>query len=123
MSFVQKDPMYRGLLSVYKKHRQADSIAKYAQLYCEANDSSIANKNSELTAQMASLYNYNRNQKIAEQEKQNARNTRNLLASVVVIVIGCGILIHRKRNARQKEMKQLSQRLFLTIRGTVLMII
>ena len=113
MSFVQKDPMYRGLLSVYKKHRQADSIAKYAQLYCEANDSSIANKNSELTAQMASLYNYNRNQKIAEQEKQNARNTRNLLASVVVIVIGCGILIHRKRNARQKEMKQLSQRLFL----------
>ena len=38
MTYVQKDPMYRGLLSVFKKRHQADSVAKYAQLYGEAND-------------------------------------------------------------------------------------
>ena len=114
MTAVQKDPMYRGLLSVFKKRHQADSIAKYAQLYGEANDSSIAKKDQELTAQMASLYNYNRNKKIAEQEKQKSRKTRNLLAFVVVAAIGCGILVLRKRNERQKELRQLSQSLFDT---------
>ena len=114
MTAVQKDPMYRGLLSVFKKRRQADSIAKYAQLYGEANDSSIAKKDQDLTAQMASLYNYNRNKKIAEQEKQKSRKTRNLLAFVVVAAIGCGILVLRKRNERQKELRQLSQSLFDT---------
>lgn len=111
MTEVQKDPMYRGLLSVFKKRHQPDSIAKYAQLYGEANDSSIAKKDQELTAQMASTYNYNRNQKIAEQEKQKSRNTRNLLVLVVVIFIGCAILIIRKRKERQDELRLLSQSL------------
>ncbi len=114
MTSVEKDPMYRGLLSVFEKRHQSDSIAKYAQLFCEANDSSIAIKDRDLTAQMASLYNYNRNQKIAEQEKEKSRNTRNLLFLVVVLTIGCGILVLRKRNARRKELKQLSQSLFNT---------
>ena len=33
MSFLDQDPMYKGLLSVFAKHHQADSFAKYAQLY------------------------------------------------------------------------------------------
>ena len=111
MGPVDKDPMFRGLLSVFKKRLQADSIAKYAQLYGEANDSSIAKKDQELTAQMASTYNYNRNQKIAEQEKQKSRNTRNLLVLVVVIFIVCAILIVRKRKERQDELRLLSQSL------------
>ena len=111
MTEVQKDPMYRGLLSLFKKRHQADSIAKYAQLYGEANDSSIAKKDQKLTAQMASLYNYNRNQKIADQEKQKSRNTRNLLVLVIVIFIGCVILIIRKRKERQEELRLLNQSL------------
>ena len=111
MGPVDKDPMYRGLLSVFKKRHQADSIAKYAQLYGEVNDSSIAKKDQELTAQMASTYNYNRNQKIAEQEKQKSRNTRNLLVLVVVIFFGCAILILKKRKDRQDELRLLSQSL------------
>ena len=79
MSYSLKDPMYRGLLSVFQKRHQADSIAKYAQLYCEANDSSIAKKDQELTAKMASSYNYNRYQ------KQAADNARKVSLAVIVI--------------------------------------
>lgn len=111
MTYVQKDPMYRGLLSIFKKRHQADSIAKYAQLYGEANDSSIAKKDQELTAQMASLYNYNRNQKIAEQEKQELRKARSLLVLVIVIFIGCAILVIRKRKERKDELRMLNQSL------------
>ena len=59
MTAVQNNPMFQGLLSVFQKRHQADSIAKYAQLYCEANDSSIALKDRDLTAQMAASYTYN----------------------------------------------------------------
>ncbi len=111
MAPVDKDPMYRGLLSVFKTRLQADSIAKYAQLYGEANDSSIAKRDQELTAQMASLYNYNRNQKIAEQEKQESRKARSLLVLVIVIFIGCAILIIRKRKERKDELRMLNQSL------------
>ena len=111
ISFVAQNPMYKGLLSVFKTRHQADSIAKYALLYCEANDSSIAKKDQELTAQMASLYNYNRNQKIAEQEKQESRKARSLLVLVIVIFIGCAILIIRKRKERKDELRMLNQSL------------
>lgn len=114
MPSVAQNSMFKGLLSVFSKYQKADSIAKYAQLYCEANDSSIAKKDQDLTAQMASLYNYNRNQKIAEQEKQKSREIRNLLVLVVVIFIGCGILILKKRNERRKELRQLTQSLYNT---------
>ena len=72
MSFSDKDPMYRGLLSVFSKRHQSDSIAKYARLYCEVNDSSIAKKDQELTAQMAASYNYNLHQKEAHESEAKA---------------------------------------------------
>ena len=60
MTPVDQDPMYKGLLSVFTKRHQADSIAKYARLYCMANDSSIALKDRDAVAQMTATYNYNR---------------------------------------------------------------
>ena len=58
MSYAAKNPMYKGLLSVFRKLYQADSIAKYSQLYCEVNDSSISIKDQQQTAQLAASYNY-----------------------------------------------------------------
>lgn len=85
---VAKDPMYRGLLSVFKKRHQADSIAKYAQLFCEANDSSIAIKDRELTAQMAASYNYFNFEKEAHKNALKAyRFLVGLILSVCIIII------------------------------------
>ena len=72
MPFTAYNSMYKGLLSVYTKRHQADSIAKYARLYCEANDSSIAKKDQELTAQMAASYNYSLHQKDARESEAKA---------------------------------------------------
>lgn len=79
MSYKAKDPAYRGLLNVYTKRNQADSIAKYAFLYCEANDSSIAIKDRELTAKMAAQYNYDRAQRVAEQQKAKAKRLHRIV--------------------------------------------
>ena len=69
MTPVDQDPMYKGLLSVFTKRHQADSIAKYARLYCMANDSSIALKDRDAVAQMTATYNYNRLQKEAHENE------------------------------------------------------
>lgn len=116
MAPVARDPMYRGLLSVFKKRHQADSIAKYAQLYCEANDSSIAKRDQELTAQMASLYNYNRYQKEAFENENKALEAQNrflylcifvLLGLLALMYIGKKLLKWRKE--KLLELKSRSQ--------------
>ena len=84
MDFVSLNPMYEGLLSVFKKRHQPDSIAKYAQLYCEVNDSSIAKKDQNVTAQMAASYNYNRYQKEALENEKIAHHTQIILISILI---------------------------------------
>ncbi len=85
MSFVSKNPIYRGLLSVFKKRHQADSIAKYAQLYCMVNDSSIALNDQQTTAQMAASYNYNRFQKQAFENEKRADRERHHFHILLII--------------------------------------
>ena len=90
MSCVEKDPMFSGLLSVFRKRHQTDSIAKYAQLYCEANDSSIALKDQEITAQIASNYNYARYQRLAA---YNAEKANKRLIAVILLSLLAGLCI------------------------------
>jgi tetratricopeptide (TPR) repeat protein len=115
MSFTNQDPMYRGLLSVFSKRHQADSIAKYAQLYGMANDSSIALKDRELVAQMASLYNYNRSQKEAEQERGKTRETREILAVFILfaflLIAVISWIYFRKQQMKKKKIRQLESEL------------
>ena len=106
MSYVEQDPLYRGLLSVYSKKGQADSIAKYAQLYCEANDSSIAIKDQELTVQMAATYNYSLYQKEALENESKANKTRTFLISFIFLVILVAIILWKRYQSIKKQ-KQL----------------
>ena len=110
MSYASQDPMYRGLLSVFSKRHQADSIAKYAQLYCTANDSSIALKDQNIVAQMAANYNYSRLQKEAHENEVKAY--KRLIGLIVTAVFLAVILIaafmlwrynQRKINRLKKE--------------------
>ena len=90
MSFSSLDPMYRGLLSVFSKRHQADSIAKYSQLYCEVNDSSIAIKDQDLTAQLAASYDYHY---YKEQSLENENKALWALFAFIVTLIILTILI------------------------------
>ena len=88
MSYVDQDPMYRGLMSVFSKRHQADSVAKYAQLYCTANDSSIALKDRDQIARMTALYNYNRLQKEAHDNEVKAYR---IFIGLIIVLVAVGI--------------------------------
>ena len=107
MEPVDKNPMFKGLLSVYKKRHNPDSIAKYAQLYCEVNDSSIAKKDQEITAQMAASYNYSRYQKKSAEDAKKANILQSYVIALLVVIIICiilsAILLHRHNLIKQEK--------------------
>lgn len=104
MSYTAMDPMYRGLLSVFTKRHQSDSIAKYSQLLCLANDSSIAKKDQDLTAQMAASYNYNRYQKEALENEKIAHHTQIILISILIGVAIVALFLYKRwRNHLKKQ--------------------
>ena len=106
MSYTAMDPMYRGLQSVFTKRHQADSIAKYSQLLCLANDSSIAKKDQDLTAQMAASYNYNRYQKEALENEKIAHHTQIILISILIGVAIIALFLYTIwRNHLKKQEK------------------
>ena len=114
MSYTAMDPMYRGLLSVFKKRHQADSIAKYAQLFCEANDSSIAKKDQELTAKMSASYNYNRYQKESSERAKQVYGIRIILILVsilFVLIVVFSVAIGRRFIKRQREKESIQKRI------------
>lgn len=122
MSFTAKDPMYRGLLSVFQKKHQADSIAKYAALFAEANDSSIAVKDRELTAQMAASYNYSLYQKQSKKDAEDAyhANLRFIFISVITIILLIVFVIIIKINrARQRQKQKEVEQLKITFANTL----
>ena len=90
MDYVIQNPMYRGLLGVFTKRHQADSIAKYAQLYCMANDSSIALKDRDVVAQMSASYNYTRLQKEAHENEVKAYKT---LIGLIIVAVILGVIV------------------------------
>ena len=103
MSFVDKNPLYQGLLSVFQKRHQADSIAKYAQLYCMVNDSSIVLNDRQTTAQMAASYNYHLYQKEALQNAEKSyRATISLIIisilSVIILLVASYLIYRYKKN-------------------------
>jgi hypothetical protein len=101
--------MYRGLLSVFTKRHQADSIAKYAQLYGMANDSSIALKDRDQIAQMSALYSYNSMQKEAYKSETKAyqRLIGLIVAGVLIIIfIVVATIIWRYNQRKIKKLKK-----------------
>ena len=112
ISHLNANPMYKGLLSVYQKMHIADSIAKYATLYCMSIDSSSILKDRELTAQMAANYNYNRYQKQAQEnaEKANKRlYIAVLLLSLSILGIITALFFHLRYRKKRQALEDLQR--------------
>ena len=84
---TDKDAMYHGLLDVYRKKENLDSIYKYTLLYCQANDSSVVAKDRDLIMQMKATYNYNRMQKEALHQTKRAARVRGWLMFFIFLAI------------------------------------
>lgn len=113
MRYTHQDAMYHGLLDVFRKKGDVDSIVKYTLLYCQANDSSVATRDRELITQMHASYNYSRVQKEAFRQKARAAKAQNwmtffiaLAILLLLIAIWIVLFFRKRRLLKQQELER-----------------
>ena len=80
---------YQGLLNLYHQVGNSDSIAKYALLYYEANDSSSILHSSDEIVRMQSIYNYDESEQRAFHKTEEARRYKQTLVTIVISCLLC----------------------------------
>ncbi len=98
---------YRGLMSVYKRLGQPDSVMKYAELFANANDTACIIASSEEVSRTNALYDYSESQQVALQEKERANMLLQTILVIIVIVALAGIGIHRYIRRLKRNQKEL----------------
>lgn len=105
---------YHGLMSVYAKLEQTDSVLKYAELYTQANDSAnVLNSANEIhRAEM--LYDFTENQQVARKKSDEANRLWRIFYLVLLGLIGMSIIISfcisRHRRKQRQDLSLLNQR-------------
>ena len=96
---------YQGLFSLYNQIGNADSIAKYAALYCQANDSASFQHSADELTRTHALYNYEEHERIAAMKTQEADRYRQAIFLLIVILSVAGYASYRyvKRQQRRKR--------------------
>ena len=77
----------RGMVAIYNSKRNIDSVAYYSCLLDDGVDSIRNQLRTDVIYRMSSLYNYSRNQKIAEQESRNAHNAHIIILFLLTIFV------------------------------------
>ena len=77
----------KGLMEVYAKYDISDSIAKYAKLAYELNDSAYKLSEMENIQKLQASYNYEHNKLLAEQKSREAERAYMFIAMIVSIMI------------------------------------
>lgn len=109
-----KEGAYQGLLQVYQNSHEADSIGKYALLYCEVHDSVYKQKVADDVIQIESMYNYNRNKLIAESKSKEVLTLQYFILAIVLLIFVCIMLLYlfvkqlSKRRILEQELMQAS---------------
>ena len=96
---------YRGLMLLYEKVGNSDSMGKYARMYAEMNDSNFRINATQELRHMQSLYNYGRNQRIAIEKTEEAYGHKirfiiSVFAILVILCLGTFFFVHLKRRQR-----------------------
>ena len=102
---------YHGLMDVYQRKGYSDSVYKYTNAYCNANDSSNIFRYAEQLEKVNSLYRYDRmERKAALSEAASQRKTFIitviLLVSAVLLVSAFLFFRHKQMLAKRKLMLQ-----------------
>ena len=101
---------YKGLLAVYQAKKNIDSVLHYSILNERALDSLHNNMEIDAIHSMSSLYNYSRNQKIAEDERLKTQKAMGILNSIILVAIillfaVIGICWLYRKNRKEKQFK------------------
>lgn len=93
-----------GMMSIYEKKKNVDSLAKYARLYCEVNDSSYRMLTADKICRMQAIYDYSYNKQLANKRTIEAKQYKiwAYAATLFILIATCLIYmayrwLHKKK--------------------------
>ena len=96
---------YKGLQELFEQKRIPDSIAKYAKLSYELNDSAYLLSEMQNIQKFQASYNYNHHKLLAEQSEKKVQQSLNMLIVIIALVIIISILTYFWFRAYQAKRK------------------
>ena len=102
----------KGLQEVYERGSNIDSIAKYAKLGYELNDSAYSLSEMQNIQKLKASYNYNHNKFIAEQNERKAERAMNVVIVVVcvfiiIVIVSLFLIKNHLKNKEQQLQRYL----------------
>lgn len=102
----------KGLQKVYEIKKVTDSIAKYASLAYELNDSAYSLSEMQNIQRFQASYNYNHQLFLAEQSRRDAERDRIIFMSfATIILVGGGVAFVSYRSKKLKKLAEYRQNL------------
>lgn len=101
---------YWGLLTVWQKRHEMDSVVKYSRLYANANDTANVRNSAQELIRSQALYDYSAAQKEARGEAEKSQHLGQVINAVIIITLALAFLSWRywkKNKAAQKKNKKL----------------
>lgn len=99
---------YKGLKTVYQQLEIGDSIAKYADLYCQYNDSASFQHSADELTRTQALYNYEEHERIAAKKTQEAKRYKIIIAISLVtfclLAYACFRYIRKQQRRKKAEL-------------------
>lgn len=115
LSYSNKAAATRELAQYYSKTNKLDLSSKYALLSAAYNDSNLVEVRATQLGQMQAMYDYSRNEKLAEKARQEVQQHKQeiymiiLASSFVIIVL---LSFFRNRNKKRNQKLAISQQLY-----------
>ena len=101
---------YKGLMNTYLTLGKSDSVAKYARLYADANDTAVARNALQELSRTQALYDYTENQRLAEEKTTENNRLRWVQAGLIAVFLVILICIRYNKKQYEKEVnKQLQE--------------
>ena len=100
---------YKGLMSVYAKMHEVDSVVKYAHLFANANDTANLRNSANEISRTQALYDYSESQRIASEKSEEAQRLWLWLCICFVVLVLGGAWIYGYYR-RQKVNQMLANR-------------
>ena len=108
----------KGLMEVFKQKKIPDSIAKYASLAYQLNDSAYSLSEMQNIQKLRAAYNFSHNKQLAEQSQSDLKFSylyitilSLALLLVILFVVVCWNSVRRKNKAKEKEYAVIHERL------------
>lgn len=97
---------YQGLMNYYGESGQADSVIKYAELFCQMNDSSSIVRSAEEINRTQALYNYSHIQQQMKEKAEEAGRYRMTLICLSFGLLTASLIIYNIYHVQKRKQRK-----------------